>query len=783
MATLHSHYPALLLADHITAVHQAEEAILRRHTAHAALPSPQWLRQAALWHDAGKSSRMFQAYITDPARYREDPDLKSHTPLSLLVTLLQSAAADWDPLETLAVALAVRGHHGRLPILPDPACLRQPDPHELDQIIINSKLSRILKEQLATLDAATMDATFGLPVSSALQGAPAVLLRRANQRIRAVFNVWNALSFEDRLTFRLQTQFLFSVLLEADKALLAIHDAARYLTEAQHDWNPLWVDDAIARKPSGHLPTQAVRRAVRDTVMATLDQGDPTARLFSLTAPTGIGKTFLAASWALKLRAARQQWGDPTPQIIVVLPFLSIIDQTTADYRDILSAASNADPSWLLPAHSLADRDYDQALESHEESFFIDTWRSDVIVTTYDQFLMALFDDRARHQMRFHHLWDALIILDEVQALPPRLWWPLRKALEGLATRSHTQALLMSATLPAIFPDTVPLLPHYPEVFHGFSRYVLQLHLDPCPLDEFVASIITRLPDWLQRQQRVLITLNTRGSARAVRDAIADAWPEGQPRDLFFITADVTPRDRRAHVDAIKHAVKEHRPCIVVSTQTVEAGVDLDMTHVIRDFAPWDSLVQIAGRCNREGSRSREVVEIWNLTVPTNHRKYSDMVYDPIRLKITHQILAGQSEINEEDTLTYSQRYFDQMATCADTGQDYFAQYLQFQPRDSVRELLRGEPRKEYDFLVLDDNPDLPQAIEAIATISDRWERREAWRRLAPALAEVTIHVAATQNFTPRAIGTPITDELWRLNPGHYSPKQGLLIEGDTLIF
>lgn len=268
-----------------------------------------------------------------------------------------------------------------------------------------------------------------------------------------------------------------------------------------------------------------------------------------------------------------------------------------------------------------------------------------------------------------------------------------------------------------------------------------------------------------------------------MRQAIADAWPGNRPPAIFFITADVTPRHRRANIDAIKRAKSDNAPCVVVSTQTVEAGVDLDMTHVIRDFAPWDSLVQIAGRCNREWLRPRETVEIYYLH-SANHQSYAGMVYDPIRLSITHQILAGHSAIPEEDTLIHSQAYFDHLATHANTGQDYLTQYIQFRPRQEfVRELLRGPQRKEYHFMVLDQDPHLQRDMDAVRAISDRWARREAWRRLAPRLAEVTIHVTATWNFNPKFIGVPITDDLWILNPGHYSREQGLLIEGETLIF
>lgn len=781
MTALRSH-PQLWLHEHIEQVRRASAAILRRHS--AAVMGDDLEAVAAITaslHDGGKSSRMFQEYIADPAHYRGSSELKMHTPLSLVLALLMRPLA--DPLDMLTISLAVRGHHGQL------ATIRaqgfSPVGAATDLTEINSAtMTRILIQQIETLDLDAVQAELGMrmteEVRSALRENPRQALIQARRFLsQEVLAAWRSLDPDHKMVFRLRTQLVYSILLEADKAFLAVQDPARYLHTTDHFWDPQWIGGLLggpARPDSG--ATDAIRAEVRDRVLQTAREVREHAAIYSLTAPTGIGKTLLAASWALELRAVAQSHG-PTPQIIVVLPFLSIIDQTVGTYQKILNRSEDRfDQSWLMASHSLADREYGVDLEGSEQSFFIDTWRSDVVITTYDQFLMALFDDRARYQMRFHHLVDALIIMDEVQSLPTQLWMPLAGVLESLGKLSGTRVLLMSATLPAIVTSAVPLLSDYGDIFGRFGRYRLHLDLESKPLDAFIRDeVLPRVAEWASTGARVLITLNTRASARAVWAAVNEVLSQDAV-PLYFITADVTPKDRLASVQAIK----QDQPCIVVSTQTVEAGVDIDMSLVIRDFAPWDSIVQIAGRCNREGARPREMVEIWSLTNEAG-RAYADSVYDPIRLGLTRELLSSAIELNEEATLELSLAYFQGLASRKNTGAEYLNQYRDFQPRDSVRTLLRGTERQQYTLLVLDEDPALDPDARAVQAIVDRWARREAWRKLAARIASVSIQIWARPGFNPRQIADPWFGDLWALRSSYYHASGGLNIEGDTQIW
>lgn len=772
MSEIRSH-PHLLLEDHIRQVQSALGGIFSWHSSKTLTSERKFLAmQAAALHDAGKATEKFQEYIQDPGNFRGDAKLKRHTPLSLLYVLLQDKRPDEDPFHILLLSLVVRGHHGALATLPTSEIVA---PTDLDRFSSGDQVPS-LKKQLAMWDVKSLQellgANHGLILSHQLGNS---VIRQAEKRLRKVLDVWRKLTADEKMAFRFQTQLVFSLLLEADKAFLAINDPQRYLHFERRQWDEQWIDGYI--QSLGTPSTQ--REMTRHEVMHQLSSATEN-KLFSLTAPTGIGKTLLAASWALRLRTLIQKT-DPIPKVIIVLPYLSIIDQTVRQYEKLLpSSDSKQDKSWLMPSHGLADRTYREGMEDEDESFFIDTWRSELVVTTYDQFLMAIFDDRARYQMRFHNLWDSLIILDEVQTLPTKLWKPLESALTTLVDESDSRVLLMSATLPSIIPHATPLLPNYPDVFLAYQRYQLEFNLEPTTLEMFCEEITLQVGDWLEAQERVLITLNTRAAAREVLDRLVEAWPEDFPQNLYFITADVTPKDRLEIIEEIKDPAT--KPCVVVSTQTVEAGVDIDMTHVIRDFAPWDSLVQIAGRCNRENKRSREAVSVRFLVNDKGHA-YSEQIYDPIHLSITRELVRDAQLIQEETTIHYSQKYFDQLGSYKDTGEMYLHQYIHFLPRDPVRELLRGKDRIQYMFLVLDQDPELKEDMASAQAIQDRWERREAWRKLAGRLARISIQVWARPGFHPNQIGNPCYGDTWSLRAGYYTPKRGLNMEGSTLVF
>jgi CRISPR-associated endonuclease/helicase Cas3 len=764
MSDLRSH-PHLTLAEHLAEIRAAAQGIWGRHSRalrQRSCEACSWFDDAVTWHDAGKASAAFQQYIAAPGSYRGRKEDKSHTPLSTVCALCHAQASAWHWRRALTVALIAAGHHSEFKTHED-----------LDSAFCS--MHDVIDRQIRTLDWDALDRAIGARVPGPGRMSGLDVCTAASDFLEELIEQLHALDTAEMVAYRLLSQLAFSVLLEADKAFLAVpaKDRADYLAPRQADLPPHLVEGFIARKPAAAVNPlrQQARRALFEGLQSAVGR-----RIQTLTLPTGTGKTLLAASWALTLREriAREE-GQP-PLVLIVLPFLAIIDQTAKEYEQLFRGRTG--PGDLVSYHSLSDCTYDPDLEEQSQDFFLDTWQSDVVVTTFDQFLFALLSPKARHQMRFHHLADALIVLDEVQALPCVLWGPLRNALDTLTILGTTHVLAMSATPPGFLNAPHELVAACENFFRRMTRYrIVFRHGAPTRLRDFIRECAARLPGWAGK--RVLITLNTRRSARLVREELAASLPAGMA--LEFLSADVAPRDRLAAIARIKKRVEEDEPCLVVSTQCIEAGVDLDMDLVIRDFGPLDSIIQVAGRCNRNGSRERGTVEIVSLLDDDSGRAFADMVYDKILLQVTRQVIGSLDSINEEEVFPLTRAYFSRLSQEKDTGERITRAWGRWEETESARNLLRGKKRPEVAFLVVQNDPGLRQELHALLQIADRWQRRRALRGLARRIAENTVHVYERPDLDPATYADPFPPNkageevwFWLLHDRHYSAGQGI---------
>jgi CRISPR-associated endonuclease/helicase Cas3 len=764
-------HPHLRLGQHVGQVLAAARHILGRHSAGL---RPLWpvLEASVRLHDLGKGSAAFQRYIRNPGGYRGPKEEKAHATLSMVLGMLLLQAGrlpalgarvwPWPPeLSSLLLAIAVGGHHRGL-------CSRE----ALGGWFLNDRSCAVLRRQMPTLQLERLGAETGLDLGGLAAGARPWL-----DAEETVADAWDALDEllgldqSAALRFRLHVQFVFACLLEADKAFLAVAEPRRYLRSARPSLPAGLVERLLGQVPPA--PLSELREQARREALAAIGAA-PEQRLWTLTLPTGLGKTLCAASWALALRERLAAEGAVPPRLVLALPFLSIIDQTQQVWRGLLRPLGRVSGEVLLESHSLADRRYeDSELDEGSAEFFVDTWRSEVVVTTFDQLLMALMDPRTKHQMRFHNLVDALIVLDEVQSLPVILWDPLGRLLEQLAQLGSTRVLLMSATQPAILTGVRELVSEPERYFRRFGRYRLVLrHTELLPLEDFARQCAEQAPQWLREGRRVLITLNTRRSARRVRDEIERAV--GQPPEL--LSADVRPRDRLRAIGRIRRGAA----CIAVSTQCVEAGVDIDMDLVLRDFAPLDSLVQIAGRCNRNGRRPRCEVVVVRLASERG-RPFGDYVYDPIHLQETFEALRGRSDVEEEQVHELCAAYFAALRRKMDVGQQVTKSLASWRELPdtarlrTVRELLRGEVRDKVDFLIVERGCGLARRLRACLRIEDRWARRRALRRLAPQIQSRTVSVYARDAPRPADVARAL-GPLWLLRRKFYSPRRGILL-------
>ncbi|WP_200155102.1 CRISPR-associated helicase Cas3' [Chromatium okenii] len=764
-------HPTLLLTQHIEQVNIAATFLFNTHSEKVRTQRPETaavLTALVRGHDLGKGSPAFQSYIRNPEKYRGDYRAKEHSALSAALTLLWARQQQLAPLTILALTQAIAGHHAgfaTLEYLENRLRLDDDDP---------------LLTQWEQLNYTALSHASGLEfteIEGEFEDARRWLFRRQD-----IAEKLHALSTEEAVHFRLWTQFIFSLLLEADKAFLALsqENTQRYLQVARPALSPECVTKRITDLTT--TPLDDLRQQLRSQLTANINHAD---HYCTLTLPTGTGKTLLAASWAFAQREQMAQTGV-APRIIIALPFLSIVDQTEKEYRELLGIDVNhtVQSDLLLSSHSLSQREYEwegEKLGTSYTRFYLDTWRSEIIVTTFDQLLLALLSPRTKHQMRHHVLMDAVIILDEVQTLPCQLWDVVDHVLRGLTIEGNSRVLLMSATQPALLTGAQELAGDAAQItaiFNQFNRYQLIFrHRDMQCIDDFIAELLPRLGNWQVNGQRVLITLNTRASAKiiwhTVRTHLADTTP------VYLITADVTPNDRIIKIDAIK-ALSIGKPCVVVSTQTIEAGVDIDMDIVIRDFAPLDALIQIAGRCNRNNRLGEQggQVEIVSLT-NTKEQAYAKMIYDAVLLDITREVLAQQPEqLSEKAAFGLGQAYFDLVKARKSTGAEITRAFAYWEEMPDIQTLLRGRIQ-QISFLVLNAQEQwLLVKLKAALDITERWDRREALRALAGELQRRTVTVYARPTFHPEDYAQ-LVGAFWVLKTGYYHPDSGLDLGDD----
>ena len=311
--------------------------------------------------------------------------------------------------------------------------------------------------------------------------------------------------------------------------------------------------------------------------------------LFTLTAPTGGGKTLSSLAFALR-HAVRHGLA----RIVYVIPFTSIVEQTAAVFRDALGGGDDAD--FVIEHHGAFDEDRVGEREARDKlRLAMENWDAPIVVTTAVQFFESLFANRPSRCRKLHNIANGVVILDEAQTLPLQLLRPCVAALDELARNWRTSVVLCTATQPALAED---------DGFSGGFRGVREIAPNPKGLRRRLERTRVRhrgavddaeLAARLRESPGALCIVNTRRHARELYESIEDS--EG----AAHLSTCMCARHRRDVLDAVRARLRDGEPVRLVATSLIEAGVDIDFPVVWRAEAGLESIVQAAGRCNREG--------------------------------------------------------------------------------------------------------------------------------------------------------------------------------------
>jgi CRISPR-associated endonuclease/helicase Cas3 len=330
--------------------------------------------------------------------------------------------------------------------------------------------------------------------------------------------------------------------------------------------------------------------------------------LFTLTVPTGGGKTFSSMAFALD-----HAMHHGLRRVIYVIPFTSIIEQNAKVFREAFGELGD---SAVLEHHSNFDDrkigDKEGAEETRDKlKLAMENWDMPIVVTTAVQFFESLFADRPSRCRKLHNISGSVIILDEAQTLPLKFLKPVMAAIDELARNYRCSVVLCTATQPALcepdfkkgFENVREIAPDPERLFEALSLVSVG-HLGELTDDDLLSRI--------QANEQILTIVNNRRHAQSLFQALKDQKIEG----IFHLTTLMCAAHRTSTLTNIRDRLKNNQACRVISTSLIEAGVDVDFPCVMRAEAGLDSIAQAAGRCNRERLKTKEDSHVWVFKSP-----------------------------------------------------------------------------------------------------------------------------------------------------------------------
>ena len=509
-----------------------------------------------LLHDIGKYSKRFQNYIR--SRGEKEPHAKWGAYMARMNKLIN-------------IAFPVIGHHAGLPN-------RDAMFETLEQCAKDENRWRNILQ-------ATEEDEFIIPMCD-------------NSSFNKIGDV-----FQKELFIRL----LYSALVDADSL-----DTERHFQKEQYDARSYKILDVDALLTALNkrfdsfkqvTPLNKLRTEVRlyAQSLSNADQG-----CFSMTLPTGMGKTLISLNWALHHAKAHPN----IKRIVIVLPFISIIDQTANELKTIF-------------------KDYDVILEHHsnviyeganeEESYCKDSkelatenWDYPIVITTAVQFFESLFSNQRSKCRKLHNLQDSIVIFDEIQTLPVNLAECTMKMLNDMLHLCRCSFLFCTATQPNFqtrkdfcgIDHITPLVENPASIFASTKR------VKYISVDDYKAQSFESIADCVVEQNdSVLIVCNTKKKAMALFDKLK----KNSEIPVLHLSTNMCQIHRMEVINKVRQKLKDGEKLILCSTQLIEAGVDIDFPVVFRELAPLESIIQSAGRCNREGKLKEGLVYLFQL--------------------------------------------------------------------------------------------------------------------------------------------------------------------------
>ena len=539
-------------------------------------------RLLAQLHDAGKAQPAFQRYILG----KSDQKAPHSAAGALLATQLLPSLPKGHPLKRTRIAqllaYAISGHHRGL----------------YDYGELENKLKDIdTKDRCKKLEG----------VLSELMSEVQNWVKEHGVRTEAYLRKL-ASRVEEEEQAQALIRLLFSCLVDADfldtEAFVDKERKGRR-HEATSRYAPL---ETLRDRLTKHMEGFSTEGKINEARRAFLNQCRAHGRTcpkgyYSLFLPTGGGKTLSSMAWALETALKHE-----AKRIIYVIPYTSIITQTAGIFREIFGEEN------VLEHHSDISFSGDEASQEAERyertRLLAENWDAPIIVTTNVQFFESLFSHKVSRSRKVHSIANSVVVFDEVQMFPTKFLHPMLRLLEDLRWIYSTQLLFCSATLPPFDKDhsspfkkvndfhqlsdaIQPIVPEDPELFKVFNRVIYHLEEKEYTTKE--------LAEELSQHDSALCIVNSRRDASQLYHALLEEGKKAQ--DVIHLSRNMCSAHLKERIAEVRYRLKAGIPTLVISTQLIEAGVDIDLPIVYRAMSGLDSIVQAGGRCNREGKR------------------------------------------------------------------------------------------------------------------------------------------------------------------------------------
>lgn len=504
-----------------------------------------------LYHDIGKYSQEFQKYIRGEQKLRVDHSTAGAHELFNIKT----------PLHLIA-AFCVAGHHGGIPNIGNPKISD-----------VTTFFTRVKEKKIPTFDAYKKE------------------IELPNENITS--RLFPIIGKSDYFAVMFYTRMIFSCLVDAD--FLDTENFMRKGTIQRGKFSKIETlrkifDEFIEKTFLNEIGTrynEPINQRRRKILNECISNGENfKENLLSLTVPTGGGKTISSMAFALHNAVKNGR-----KRIIYVIPYTSIIEQTGKIFADIFGNEN------VIEHFSFADYDDTETEAENIKRLATENWDAPIIITTNVQFFESLFANRTSKCRKLHNIANSVLIFDEAQMIPTEFLKPCVAAINELTKHYNCTAVLCTATQPELeklfYGQPVKeICNRVEENYNFFRRTSIKVLADKISDDELVAR--------LKENRQVLCIVNTKKTAGKIFEKLND------DEHVFYLSTNLCPVHRMEILRKIKKSLEENQACRVVSTSLVEAGVDLDFPCVYRELAGLDSIIQAAGRCNREGKFSAD---------------------------------------------------------------------------------------------------------------------------------------------------------------------------------